>query len=90
LRYADALDLILDAERKIPVAIWSGTADRSVPFDDARATADALKSNAFPVEFNAMKGHDHNYYVVSSDVNPAAWQFLKDKRNDKPEFKEYQ
>lgn len=54
--------LVPDAERKIPVAIWSGTADRSVPFDEAKATADALKSNGFPVEFNAMQGHDHNYY----------------------------
>jgi poly(3-hydroxybutyrate) depolymerase len=81
--------LITDAERKIPVAIWSGTADRSVPFEEARATADALKSSSFPVEFNALSGHGHNYYEVSAEVNVAAWEFLKDKRNEKPEFKEY-
>src|SRR4051812_15219444 len=57
--------LIGDAERKIPVAIWSGTADHSVPFEEARGTAEELKRNGFPVEFNAMSGHDHNYYSVS-------------------------
>lgn len=81
--------LIADAERKIPVAIWSGTQDRSVPFPEAKGTADALKADGFPVEFHSMEGHNHNYYAVSAEVNRAAWQFLKDKRNENPEFKPY-
>ncbi len=82
--------LISDAERKVPIAIWSGTDDRSVPFADARSTADDLKAAGFPTIFSPMQGHDHNYYAVSKDVNRAAWEFLKDKKNPAPQFKEYQ
>ncbi len=27
-----------------------------------------------------MKGHDHNYYAVSKDVNPKIWEFLKSNK----------
>ena len=77
------------AERKIPIAIWSGTLDRSVPITAVEATAAELKRKEFPLTLTVMPGHDHNYYIMSDEVNRAAWAFLREVRNDDPRFTEY-
>jgi poly(3-hydroxybutyrate) depolymerase len=69
--YADS------APRKIPIAIWVGTNDAFFPLAAVRATRDALAQRAIPVELTEMKGHTHDYYSRSSEINKAAWAFLK-------------
>lgn len=78
------------ASRKIPIAVWSGSLDRSIPIDAVEATVAEMKRQQFPAELSVMRGHDHNYYMVSDDVNRAAWDFLRAKKNDNPQFKEWQ
>ena len=77
------------ATRKIPIALWSGTNDNLVPINMVKATAAELKRLEFPMELTVMPNHDHDYYSVSDAVNRGAWQFLCDKRIEKPEFTEY-
>lgn len=78
------------AERKIPLGIWSGTEDRLVPIEAVRATAELLRSGGFPIAFNQMAGHTHDYYGKSRMINEAAWQMLKEHRlPGDPTFKHY-
>jgi len=65
------------AVRKIPMGIWVGDRDAFFAVRDVNATADALAKAGHPVKVEIIKNHDHNYYVMSSDVNRAAWAFLK-------------
>ena len=69
--YADS------AARKIPIAIWVGTNDAFFPLASVRATRDALVQRGIAVELTEMKGHTHDYYSRSSEINKAAWAFLK-------------
>ena len=69
--YADA------APRKIPLAIWVGTNDRLFPLATVRATRDALVQRGFAVELTEIKGHTHDYYSRSSEINKGVWGFLK-------------
>lgn len=64
------------ATRKIPYAIWIGDKDAFFPIEAVRATRDALKSRGFPVEYQEMPGHTHDYYRVAADINRDAWKFL--------------
>ncbi len=73
-------DRLLDfaaANRKIPLAIFSGTDDRSVPISMVRATRELLKKRDFPHQVVEMPNHDHNYYDIASKINRDAWEFLK-------------
>ena len=65
------------AVRKIPVAIWSGTADRTVPIEFVRATRDAFTARGLAVELTEMKNHTHWYYDRASEINRNVWDFLK-------------
>ncbi|OFW09348.1 MAG: hypothetical protein A3H96_08005 [Acidobacteria bacterium RIFCSPLOWO2_02_FULL_67_36] len=67
------------ATRKIPLAIWVGTNDRFFSLAAVRATRDALVAKGLPVELTEIKGHTHDYYSRSSEINKAVWAFLKDK-----------
>ena len=81
--------LINNAERKIPIAIWSGDWDQTVPIDVVRKTYEQLKAANFPTYFNPIPKHTHDYAAMSDVINFSAWNFLKDKRNENPEFTHY-
>ena len=79
------------ADRKIPLAMWNGTADQIVPIDMARSTLALLKARGFPAALTEMPGHTHDYYGSAGQVNAAAWQMLKTEKLDAdPKFKTYQ
>ena len=78
------------ADRKIPTAIWVGTADPLFPVATVKATVDAFTAKGIPIEFNPINNHDHNYYKRSGDVNSAAWKFLQQHRlTGEQKFKPY-
>lgn len=72
-----AYDLIDEATRKIPIALFIGTNDNLVPLAVVRATRDALKERGFSPELTEIKGHTHWYYDRASEINRSAWDFLK-------------
>lgn len=72
-----AYDLIDEAKRKIPIALFIGTNDSLVPLSVVRATRDALKERGFSPELTEIKGHTHWYYDRASEINRSAWDFLK-------------
>ena len=69
--------LIASAQRKIPISIWVGTDDTSLPLPQVRATRDAFNARGFTAELHEISGHDQNYDAIAGEVNGAAWQFLK-------------
>lgn len=84
-------DLIDNADRKIPMGIWVGTADRLFPMEAVKATKDVLESKGIPVHLRPIDNHDHNYYRRSGDINAEVWAFLKPHKLDKdPKYKEYE
>lgn len=66
------------AMRKIPVAIFVGDHDRFFPVPAVEATVAALKERGVPTQVEIVKGHDHNYYAISSRINQSAWSALKE------------
>lgn len=68
---------VQQARRKIPVAMWHGTADRVVPADFARSTRDMLKGMDIPVQLTEIANHTHDYYSRAKRINEEAWAFLK-------------
>ncbi|MCA1580656.1 MAG: dienelactone hydrolase family protein [Acidobacteria bacterium] len=78
------------AKRKIPFGMWIGTRDAFFPLDAVRATRDALKSRGFPVEYQEMAGHTHDYYGSSKEINRMAWEFFKARNLDAdPQYAPY-
>jgi predicted esterase len=73
----EAEDCIAAARRKIPMVIFSGTADLAFPIQGVRITRDTLRDAGFPISLVEIPGHDHNYYAISSRINREAWDFLK-------------
>ena len=73
----EAADGIAAAKRKIPMAIFSGTADPIFPIRAVRNTRDTLRAAGFPISLIEIPGHDHNYYGVSSKINHQVWDYLK-------------
>ena len=65
------------AKRKIPIAIWVGTDDPYFKLPMVKATQAELNKHGFNAKVVEMKGHDHNYYAVSKDLNPKIWDFLR-------------
>ena len=79
------------AIRKIPIAVWSGTADRTVPIEFVRATRDAFNSRGLPVQLTEMKNHTHWYYDRANEINRNVWEFLKkNELPDDPVFTKYE
>lgn len=70
-------DVMDEAKRKIPIAMFIGTNDSLVPLSVVRATRDALKERGFSPELTEIKGHTHWYYDRASEINRSAWDFLK-------------
>ena len=74
-----SLDL---AQRKIPITIWVGTEDPYFKLTLVKATQAELNKHGFDAKVVEMKGHDHNYYAVSKDLNPKIWEFFKSNKLD--------
>jgi poly(3-hydroxybutyrate) depolymerase len=81
-RSPDELDAARYAVRKIPISIFVGDQDRFFPVPAVEATAAALKEQEVPLELEVIRGHDHNYYAISSRINQSAWAFLKGRHLD--------
>jgi poly(3-hydroxybutyrate) depolymerase len=78
------------APRKIPIAIWVGTNDAFFPLAPVRATRDALNEEGFDAQLTEIRGHTHDYYGRSSEINKAVWAFLHDKQLDfDPQYQQY-
>jgi len=78
------------AARKIPIAIWVGTNDNFFPLEPVRASRDALNKEGFDAQLTEIKGHTHDYYGRSSEINKAVWAFLHDKQLDfDPQYQPY-
>ena len=65
------------AKRRIPIAIFIGDRDTLVALDGVRRTRDLLVREGFPVEFEELKGHDHDYGALADRINRDAWRFLE-------------
>jgi poly(3-hydroxybutyrate) depolymerase len=79
------------AKRKIPVTIWIGTEDPYFKLAMVKATQAELNKHGFDAKVFEMKGHDHNYYAVSKELNPKIWEFFKsNKLNAEARWQVYQ
>jgi dienelactone hydrolase len=72
----------------MPIAILVGDRDPFFPLDRVNASVKEFKENGFSVELTIIPHHDHNYYVISDEVNGKAWEFLKKARLRQPEVVE--
>jgi poly(3-hydroxybutyrate) depolymerase len=78
------------APRRIPIAIWVGTDDRSFPLAAVRVTRDALAQAGFNPMLTEIPRHTHDYYRRSGDINREVWAFLGDKKLDHdPRYQTY-
>ncbi len=81
---------IARAPRKIPIAVWVGTNDANFPVRQVRESLELLNRQDFNVELTEIKGHTHDYYGRSSEINKAAWAFLQAKRLEKdPQYQDF-
>jgi poly(3-hydroxybutyrate) depolymerase len=78
LRSPDEFLYLEAMTRPIPIAIAVGDRDGFFPLAAVNKTIDAFRGRGAPIQADIIKGHDHNYYAIASDVNKAAWAFLKD------------
>jgi poly(3-hydroxybutyrate) depolymerase len=72
--------IVQRATRKIPIAIYIGTQDQLVSITQVRKTEAVLRKAGFPLHYQEMPGHDHNYYDLSDVINRDAWHFLEGYR----------
>ena len=83
-------DQFFRAPRKIPMLIFSGTADQVVPIETAREARDVLAAHDFPVQLVTMAGHDHSYGPRADAINRQAWAFLQQHAlEEEPHFQVY-
>ncbi len=81
---------IARAPRKIPIAVWVGTNDSNFPVRQVRESLELLNRQDFNVELTEIKGHTHDYYGRSSEINKAAWAFLQGRRLEKdPQYQDF-
>jgi predicted esterase len=73
----EAADGIAAAKRKVPIAIFSGTADTIFPIKAVRITRDTLRDAGFPISLIEIPDHNHNYSAISATINRQAWDYLK-------------
>ena len=84
----DNYRLFAYAGRRMPIAIWVGDQDLLFPVEQVTAAKKEFESNGFPIELEIIPHHDHNYYVISDEMNGKAWEFLKKARLRQPEVVE--
>ena len=84
--------LYLDlAQRKVPITIWVGTDDPYFSLALVKGTQGELNKHGFQAQVVEMKGHDHNYYAVSKDLNPKILEsFRSNKLEADPAWQVYQ
>jgi poly(3-hydroxybutyrate) depolymerase len=70
------------AKRKIPISIWVGTEDPYFKLPLVKATQAELNKHGFEAKVVEIKGHDHNYYAVSKELNPQIWEFFRSNKLD--------
>ncbi len=63
--------------RRMPIAIWVGDKDPFFPIDTVSKTKRIFEENGFHVELFVVPNHDHNYYVMSDNIDGQAWDFFK-------------
>lgn len=82
---------LLSAPRKLPIAMFHGTSDHTIPITVGREGRDALVKAGFPVEFHELLGYEHNtLYTRSDTVVRQAWEFLKKQALDtEPHYQMY-
>ena len=78
-RYAG---IVKQAKRKTPIKIYIGDRDQLVSLDSVRSTRDFLVKEGFPVEYQEIKRHDHNYYALADEIDADAWKFFAQHRLD--------
>lgn len=61
--------VVESAKRKIPIAMFCGTADPFFPMKDVCATRDAFQAGGIPISLAEIKGHDHEYYGLCCKLN---------------------
>jgi poly(3-hydroxybutyrate) depolymerase len=88
--HAGALDsgysaIMARANRRIPIAFWSGSMDMTCPLDSVRHTKAVLESNGFPVELTVLPNHGHDYFTLDGIINEKAWKFLKKAQFQPPQ-----
>lgn len=69
--------ILAKATRKIPIAIFIGDRDPLVPLASVRRTRDLLRSAGFPVAYEEIEGHDHQYELAADRINREAWSFFE-------------
>jgi len=69
--------ILTKATRKIPIAIFIGDRDPQVPIASVRRTRDLLKDAGFPVTYEEIPGHDHQYELAADRINREAWSFFE-------------
>jgi poly(3-hydroxybutyrate) depolymerase len=83
--------IIPQAARKIPMAIWVGTDDAFFPLSAVRNTRDALKAAGFDVRLTEIPRHTHDYYGSAASINKEVWAFLQTHKLDAaPVYQPYQ
>lgn len=70
------------AKRKVPISIWVGTEDPYFSLTLVKGTQAELNKHGFDAKVAEMKGHDHNYYAVSKELNPKIWEFFRSNKLD--------
>jgi predicted esterase len=84
----DQFKFFANADRRMPIAILVGDRDPFFSLERVTATKNEFEANGFSVELIIIPFHDHNYYVISDEVNGKAWEFLKKARLRQPEVVE--
>jgi poly(3-hydroxybutyrate) depolymerase len=88
---AESYPYIDRAKRKIPFAIWVGTADPLFPLTIVRATRDAMNTRGFAVQLTEIPNHSHWYYDLAPKINKEVWEFLKKHElTEDPHYEQYQ
>jgi poly(3-hydroxybutyrate) depolymerase len=82
---------LLSALRKLPIAMFHGTSDNTIPITVGREGRDALLADGFPVELHELVGYEHNtLYTRPDTVIRPAWEFLKQQAlADEPRYQVY-
>jgi predicted esterase len=76
----DYAGIVKRAARKTPIAIYIGDRDPLVPLAGVRRTRALLEREGFPVQYQELKGHDHNYGALAEQINADVWKFFQKYR----------
>jgi poly(3-hydroxybutyrate) depolymerase len=75
--------LFAQADRRMPIAIWVGDKDPLFSIEAINSTKQQFEANGFQIKLSIIPDHDHNYYLIASEINQQAWDFLKTARLDR-------